>query len=88
MGLILDLAVAALALVVIGSLALLAWTLGVSATRATRDGHRRVTEYRRAVAGADDRIRSSAARASGAMARLNARARSMTPGERPTHDDQ
>ncbi|MEO5986228.1 MAG: hypothetical protein ABIW50_05640, partial [Candidatus Limnocylindria bacterium] len=88
MGLILDLAVAALALVVIGSLALLAWTLAVGATRAVRDGQRRVSASRSSIAEADERIRSSAARASASLEGLDARIRSLTPGERPTHDDQ
>lgn len=50
MGLILDLAVAALALVVIGSLATLAWTLAVSAVRATAQARERVASRRRWVA--------------------------------------
>lgn len=63
MGLILDLAVAALALVVIGSLATLAWTLAVSAVRATARGRERVAARRRRVADAEARLPEWSARA-------------------------
>ena len=56
MGLILDLAVAALVLVVIGSLSLLAWTLAVSSVRAVGEGRRTVAEARRTVRAADARL--------------------------------
>jgi hypothetical protein len=62
-GLILDLAVAALALVVIGSLATLAWTLAVSAVRATRHGRERVAAMRRSAADVEARLPASMARA-------------------------
>jgi hypothetical protein len=55
-GLILDLAVAALALVVIGSLATLAWTLAVSAVRANARGRRQVARLRRSAADAEARL--------------------------------
>ncbi|HVM24937.1 MAG TPA: hypothetical protein VM253_06025 [Candidatus Limnocylindrales bacterium] len=67
MGLILDLAVAALALVVIGSLATLAWTLAVSAVRATHRGRQRVAARRRQVADAEARLPVLAARADAAL---------------------
>jgi len=59
MGLILDLAVAAVTLVVIGSLALLAWTVAIGATRATARGHGRVSGMRSAVADAEARLKAS-----------------------------
>jgi hypothetical protein len=77
-GLILDLAVAALALVVIGSLATLAWTLAVSAVRATRRGQERVAAMRRAVADAEARLPETMASADAALA--EAVARSGRPG--------
>lgn len=58
MGLILDLAVVAVTLVVIGSLALLAWTLAVGATRATAQGRSRVAGMRTAIADAEARLGS------------------------------
>ena len=67
MGLILDLAVAALALVVIGSLATLAWTLAVSAVRATARGRERVAARRRRVADAEARLPKWSARANGVL---------------------
>jgi hypothetical protein len=72
-GLILDLAVAALALVVIGSLATLAWTLAVSAVRATRHGRERVAAMRRTVADAEARLPEIMARADAALAEALAR---------------
>jgi hypothetical protein len=57
-GLILDLAVAALALVVVGSLALLAWTLGVSTVRATIAGRARVNSARARVGRIQARVQS------------------------------
>lgn len=81
MGLILDIAVAVLTLVVIGSLALLAWTLAVSAARATRAGRREIAELRATVAAAERRLTDTAADAS---VRLEALARRTTkPGETP-----
>ena len=83
MGLILDLAVAALALLVIGSLALLAWTLGYSAVRSARDGRRQVADLRRGVAEAESRLRSSAAGATATLAKLAARTTPPKPGDGP-----
>ena len=59
MGLILDLAVVAVTLVVLGSLALLAWTVGIGATRAAAQGRMRVADMRLAVAEAESRMRST-----------------------------
>ena len=59
MGLILDLAVVALALVVIGSLALLAWTLAVNAVRATRLGRSRVRSLRQSLTDAEARLQTA-----------------------------
>lgn len=56
MGLILDLAVVAVTLVVLGSLGLLAWTLAIGATRAVGEGRARVAGMRRAVADAEARL--------------------------------
>jgi hypothetical protein len=81
-GLILDLAVVALALVVIGSLALLAWTLAVSSVRAVQRGRANVAESRRSVADADARLQASAARASSALEEL---ARRTTPAARSSN---
>ena len=73
MGLILDLAVAALALVVIGSLATLAWTLAVSMVRATARGRERVAAARRSVAGAEARLPVELARADARLGEALAR---------------
>jgi hypothetical protein len=78
-GLILDLAVVALALLVIGSLALLAWTLGFSAVRSTRDGRRQVADLRAGVADAESRIRSGAETATATLAELTARTAAPNP---------
>jgi hypothetical protein len=82
-GLILDLAVAALALLVIGSLALLAWKLSVSAVGATRQGRASVAESRRAVASLEDRLPTRAAAVAARLAELAERTRSPQPGDRP-----
>ena len=82
-GLIFDLAVAALALLVIGSLALLAWTLGFSAAREARRARRRVADLRRDVVEAESRLRSSAAEASATLAQLATRITSPKPGDGP-----
>ncbi len=79
MGLILDVAVAVLTLVVIGSLALLAWTLAVSSVRAIREGRREVAELRATVAAAERRLVDSAAAASVRMQGLAQRTN--RPGE-------
>ena len=83
MGLILDLAVAMLALLVIGSLALLAWTLGFSAVRSVRDGRRQVAELRTGVADLESRLRSDAAAATATLAELTARTTPPKPGDGP-----
>ena len=73
MGQILDLAVVALGLVVIGSLATLAWTLAVSAVRAERQGLASVAEARRRTAVAEERVRAAAARADAVLGELEFR---------------
>jgi len=81
-GLILDLAVAALALVVIGSLGLLAWTLAVSGVRAVHRGRRQVSVLRDTVADGEARIQRAAVRASAALAEISQRTdRYGTPGD-------
>jgi len=80
-GLILDLAVAALALLVVGSLALLTWTLAVSVVRAMRSGRERVADSRRTVADAEVRLRSSAADAVATLEQLAARTAPPKPGD-------
>jgi hypothetical protein len=88
-GLILDLAVVVLATVVIGSLALLAWTLGVSAVRSVRREHAAVVSVRRSVAEAESRLVTAAGRTGPAVERLARRTRpesaqpDRTPGEQP-----
>ena len=84
MGLILDLAVVALAGLVIVSLALLAWTLAVSSVRAVRTEHERIATARTRVAEAEEQVRASAARASAALDELAWRLTSASiSGERP-----
>jgi type II secretory pathway pseudopilin PulG len=85
-GLILDLAVVALALVVIGSLALLAWTLGVSAVRSVRRGRASVAEVRRSAAESEVRLVAEAERARSILERLTRRTTPKTaqPMTRPT----
>jgi hypothetical protein len=65
--LVLDLAAVTLGLLVIGSLALLAWTLAVSAVRAMRRERERVADARMAVAAAERRIAAEAARLSAGL---------------------
>lgn len=79
-GLILDLAVVVLALTVLISLAMLAWTLAVSSVRATRQGRRRVNEARRSVTLAEQRLQAAAADATTNLADLVART---APGDEP-----
>ncbi len=74
MGLILDLAVTAIAAVVVGSLALLAWTLGVSSVRSVRRARRDVAMARAAVGRAE--------------ARITALARAGRPDGRPDQDGE
>ena len=73
MGLILDLAVVILGLLVIGSLALLAWTLAVSSVRAVRAERVRVAAARRSVAEAEGRVRTVASDSTAILADLAAR---------------
>jgi hypothetical protein len=78
-GLILDLAVVALALVVIGSLALLAWTLGVSSVRSVRRGRESVAEVRRSAAESEVRLSTVARQARSTLERLSRRTAPTTP---------
>jgi hypothetical protein len=55
-GLILDLAVAALAVAVVASLALLAWTLAVSGVRGIHEGRRRIARLRTQLTDAEARL--------------------------------
>lgn len=57
MASVLDLAVVALAVMVCGTLGLLAWTLGVTIPRAARRARRDVTHARYRVAVAERRLR-------------------------------
>jgi hypothetical protein len=59
-GLILDLAVAALALAVVGSLALLAWTFAINGVRATRQARHRVAGLRAELADGEARLQTLA----------------------------
>jgi hypothetical protein len=72
-GLILDLAVLVLAVAVIGSLALLTWTLAVSAVRAVADGRSGIAAARRRVIETERRLSVVGGRASADLARLNDR---------------
>ncbi|MBA4170292.1 MAG: hypothetical protein H0X68_07790 [Chloroflexi bacterium] len=90
MGLILDLAVVALALVVIGSLALLAWTLAVSAVRATRLGRSRVATLRHTLTDAEARFGITFAQTSTVLVTLIRRTapiRPMPPTPPPSAGD-
>ncbi len=86
MGLILDLAVAALALAVIGSLTTLAWTLAVSAVRADARGRRQVAQLRRSVDDAEARLPGYSARIDAALRegiRRTATPDRFSPGDDP-----
>jgi hypothetical protein len=85
-GLILDLAVAALALVVIGSLATLAWTLAVSAVRATSRGRERVAATRRSVVDAEERLVATSARTIAVLADASARTAPRPPDRYDRYD--
>jgi hypothetical protein len=78
-GLILDVAVVAIAVVVIGSLATLAWTLGVSAVAAVRRERVAVTQARERVADVEMRLRAAAAGATTTMGEAAARTRPVRP---------
>jgi len=80
-GLILDVAVAALALAVIGSLGLLAWTLGVPAVRAVRRGRRDVGGVRARVTDAEADVTPMAARANAVLERVARRIQRHTGDE-------
>ena len=73
MGLIFDLAVVIIGLLVIGSLALLAWTLAVSSVRAVRTERVRVAAARQSVAEAEARVGAAAADAAAVLSDLTAR---------------
>ena len=75
MGLILDVAVIVLAAAVIGSLALLVWTLAVSAVRATQRGREQVAASRQAVADLEARFRAASGRVAGTLAEMAQRTR-------------
>lgn len=82
----LDLIVAAVALLVIGSLGMLTWTLGVSAVGATQQGRRRVAGLHQSLAQAEDRLEGSAAGVNVTLANLVARTTASTsskPGDEP-----
>jgi hypothetical protein len=80
-GVILDLAVAALVVVVLGSLSLLAWTLAVSSVTATRRARRRVADARQALHEHEVGLHTSRVRAQRQIDRLAERVRT-TPGDR------
>ena len=82
MGLILDLAVAILALLVIVSLALLAWTLAVSCVRAVDVGRARVAAGRQAILETEARLLATAAEVSATVTSLAERTRPAEPGDR------
>ena len=63
MALILDLAVLAIAAVVVGSLALLTWTFAVSGVHSVRRGRLEIAAARSAVADAEARIQAFGRRA-------------------------
>ncbi|HSJ00242.1 MAG TPA: hypothetical protein VLA59_07645 [Patescibacteria group bacterium] len=89
MGLILDLAVVALALVVIGSLALLAWTLGVSAVRSVRRGRASMAEARQSAAESEVHLTAAAERARSTLEHLvNRTAPTQPMGSSPTPTTQ
>jgi hypothetical protein len=72
-GLILDLAVVALAAAVIGSLALLTWTLAVNAVRSVDHGRAEVAAARRRVASVEEQVASLGGETSETLALLNRR---------------
>ena len=80
MGPILDLAVAALAVTVVASLALLAWTLAVSAVRAVNQGRSQVLGWRQSATDAEARLGSTLGVLDEGIRRAN---RYVTPGDRP-----
>ena len=87
-GLILDLAVAALALIVIGSLTMLTWTLAVGAVRATRERREQVAGLRQRVIESEARLRSSASHSTSVLAALTQRRRRWERETVATNDDE
>jgi hypothetical protein len=78
----------ALALVVIGSLALLAWTVGVSAVRSVRRGRTSVAEARRSAAESEVRLIAGAEQARATLERLTRRTQPTTPTPTPMPGEQ
>jgi hypothetical protein len=74
-GTLLDVAAVALAILVSGSLALLAWTLGVTARKAAGGARRRVVQARADLAWAERQMGSDAARLRELLRDLAARTR-------------
>ena len=72
-GLILDLAVVAIAVVVVGSLAVLTWTLAVTAVRSVHRERRRVETARRQVTDTEASLTDAAARATASLEYWNRR---------------
>ena len=70
MGVILDLAVAALVVVVLGSLGMLAWTLAVSSVAATRRARQRVADARREIHRLERELHDARARTLDQLERL------------------
>lgn len=70
MGAILDLAVAALVVVVLGSLGMLAWTFAVSSVAATRRARRRVADARREIHRLERELHDARARTLDQLERL------------------
>jgi len=87
-GLILDLAVVGLALIIIGSLGSLAWTIGISAVRATRLGRRRVAGWSRSVVTVDGWLQTGAPTTSATLASLAKRTRTATSAKSPPPGDE
>jgi hypothetical protein len=81
-GLLLDLAVVVLALAVTASLALLAYTLGVSAVRSVRQARIRVAAARGELAAAEERALQATAEARASLRRMTT-ATGGAPGDAP-----
>jgi hypothetical protein len=80
-GVILDLAVAALVVVVLGSLSMLAWTFAVSSVTATRRARSRVADARQRLHEREVEMHASRVRAQRQIDRIADRLRT-TPGDR------
>jgi len=87
-GLILDLAVVALALIIIGSLGFLAWTLAISTVRASRRGRRLVAGWTRSVATVDSWMQTGAPTTTATLADLANRTRPVKPAKAPPTGDE